>query len=412
MSTFSSNQGTKSGVMQRIMSILVTKSGRKGGILDQAKIFKHTLSLLLLLFSSWLPLQAQPNTNMEPEIVLDAAAEASPAKAYIKTFWKYIAKLKQAKETGVYSSLNTTIRNAATAINNVKLKDPKYNIAALQNELKQYENLSQNVENQRIEGRHNYAEAAKFLSDFPDASTLNLTGKDDVKAAIVAHDQKLEEFKQKQAAFMASNPDPGAIQQYESRFESKANSYLVQPEDLVAEFNKAEYYETGLGIHRYALVHQVYWTTVASMYTNNAKIQEAAQKADQVFKKMPNPDNMKAVFQQNKAARLKKTFMPPAAVQNPALESEFRRIFNGLNKGETIVKINPRYRDWQVFKSELTGMVTERKYGAYLLVKRGDGTCKLYELIIIQDHLATGYGQSRLDRMEIVEPEFLCENVR
>jgi hypothetical protein len=45
MSTFLSNQGTKSGVMQRIMSILATQDGRKGAILDQAKIFKHTLKV-------------------------------------------------------------------------------------------------------------------------------------------------------------------------------------------------------------------------------------------------------------------------------------------------------------------------------------------------------------------------------
>jgi hypothetical protein len=375
-------------------------------------IKRLSVGLFLLLLSSWLPLQAQPNTNMEPEIVLDAAAEASPAKAYIKTFWKYIAKLKQAKETGVYSSLNTTIRNAATAINNVKLKDPKYNIGQLQQELKQYENLSQTVETGRIETRNNFMASSEFLSNFPGADALNFTGKDDVKAAIAAHDQQLNEFKQKQATFLANNPDQGALKQYESKFESKANGYLLQNEDLVGQFNKAEYYETGLHLYRYALVHQVYWATVAGIYPNNAKIQEAGQAADQVFKKLPNPDNMKAVFQQNKAARLKKTFMPPAAVQNPALENDFRRIFNGLNKGETIVKINPRYRDWQVFKNELTGMVTERKYGAYVLVKRSDGTCKLYELIIIQDHLATGYGQSRLDRLEIVEHEFLCENVK
>jgi hypothetical protein len=43
MSTFSASRGAKSGVMQRIMSIFVTKDGWKGAIFDQAKIFKQTL---------------------------------------------------------------------------------------------------------------------------------------------------------------------------------------------------------------------------------------------------------------------------------------------------------------------------------------------------------------------------------
>jgi hypothetical protein len=44
MSTFSPRQGAKSGVMQRIMSIFVTKHGRKGAILGRAKICQQTLS--------------------------------------------------------------------------------------------------------------------------------------------------------------------------------------------------------------------------------------------------------------------------------------------------------------------------------------------------------------------------------
>jgi hypothetical protein len=47
MSTFSASQGAKSGVMQRIMSIFVTQDSRKGAILVQAEIFKHTLYTII-----------------------------------------------------------------------------------------------------------------------------------------------------------------------------------------------------------------------------------------------------------------------------------------------------------------------------------------------------------------------------
>jgi hypothetical protein len=46
--SFSSSRGGKSGVMQRIMSIFPTKDGRKKAIIGQSKIFKHTLSMLLV----------------------------------------------------------------------------------------------------------------------------------------------------------------------------------------------------------------------------------------------------------------------------------------------------------------------------------------------------------------------------
>jgi hypothetical protein len=347
----------------------------------------------------------------EPEIVLDAAAESSPAKVYIKTFWKYIAKLKLAKESGIHSSLNTNIRNASMALNNIKLKDAKYDIAPLQQELKQYEGLSETAAANVRDDRNNLNSASSFLSNLRRTDLLDFTNTGDLNSSIAAHDQKINAFKQGQEAFSASNPHPLALSQHESHFESKADNFVSHPEDIINQFSKCEYYDTGVGIYRHALSKQAYWQVLARLYPNNAKIQAASQAAEKVFSQLKKPEEMRSVFQQNKANRLKNTFMPPAAIRNEALENDFRRVFNGLGTGESIVKLNIRNREWYVIKNDLTGLVTARQHAAYILAKRRDGTCKLYELIIIQDHLATGYDQSRKD-LQIVEHEFLCENVR
>lgn len=343
---------------------------------------------------------------------LDAAAESSPAKSFIASFWKAIDKLKAASAVQQYHLYYSNITSADANLRNIKMRDPTYDTKPLEAELDKYKAEQQGNNSQRETTRDLAVNTIRFLSDLFESDQTSYSTNLNLEQGIPAHQEKLQAFTDKVNQFLASNPDQAVIKSKESIATQKAN---FVPEK-VAEYEKSINENTsksGLTTHRELVAMGVYWSAIVKIFPNLPAPATASQVVKAALGRLGSEAQMLAKFNKNEVEKMKNTKMPAAVTVNPALEADFKRAIAEMGWKESIVKINLLNRDWTTLYHSITGNIIARTQEAAVAAKLKDGNCILYSFTIVQEYTGAGkYGASKHYADSVLADKFLCENAK
>lgn len=359
---------------------------------------------------------AAPTTNNTSTTgtTLDATAESSPAKSFISSFWKSIDKLKAASAAQQYHLYSSSISSAETNLNNIKMRDPAYNLQPLESELAKYKAEYKSHNNQRTTSRDNAANTVRYLSSLfrDDPTDYISTGVDNMEADIAKHKEKLQAFKDKCDQFLASNPDPAQIKEWETH----ANQDAAIVPNEVTKLEKSIEANTGkhgLVTYQDLLSLDAFWTVVCKIYPNLSAPATALQSVKAALTRLGTEAQMLAKFQKNLTEKIKNARMPAATHSDANIDAEFKKAFANMGWGETILKINLLSNDWSTLYHTVTGNIIARSYRAAIGAKQPNGNCIIYDFTIVQEHTGAGkYGASKRYEHGVFADQCLCENIR
>jgi hypothetical protein len=317
--------------------------------------------------------------------------ESSPAKSYIKKFWEYVEKMEAAPND--LNILGTNSRAAATAINNIKMKDKSYDVAPLETELSKWKEAYEVARTGGETQRGATTDVAALFRLLYQVKTN--VAQQEIDAKIL----EIEEYKVKTAELVALNVDPtdkmnaAIIVNAKSRItvdlktiDQNIKLWEANMNMIVDEKPARAYYL----MIQYELAH---WDALRQgPFAERAQLEAGYQKVADMVNRIGSLEKVLAKGKANAAQLLKNTKMPPALVQNPELEKLFRQTFEDTGWGETIVKINLLDRDWKAIRNEVTGVLEARTQRAAIASKNKSGTYTLYNYFTIQqDYLGNGF---------------------
>jgi hypothetical protein len=317
--------------------------------------------------------------------------ESSPAKSYIKKFWEYVEKMEAAPND--LNILGTNSRAAATAINNIKMKDKSYDVAPLETELSKWKEAYEVARTGGETQRGATTDVAALFRLLYQVKTN--VAQQEIDAKIL----EIEEYKVKTAELVALNVDPtdkmnaAIIVNAKSRItvdlktiDQNIKLWEANMNMIVDEKPARAYYL----MIQYELAH---WDALRQgPFAERAQLEAGYQKVADMVNRIGSLEKVLAKGKANAAQLLKNTKMPPALIQNPELEKLFRQTFEDTGWGETIIKINLLDRDWKAIRNEVTGVLEARTQRAAIASKNKSGTYTLYNYFTIQqDYLGNGF---------------------
>ena len=338
--------------------------------------------------------------------------EASPAKSYIKKFWEYVEKMEAAPTD--LNILGTNSRAAATAINNIKMKDKGYDVSPLEAELSKWQ--------QAYEGARNGGETQRgATNDVAALFKLLYQVKTNVaQQEIESKLQEIEIYKTKTAEMVALNVDPT----------DKFNAAIINNTlprikvDLQTIDKNVKLWEDNMNMivderparaYYYMIQFEhAHWDALRKgPFAENAQLEAGYQKVTDMVNRIGSLEMVLAKGKVKAAELLKNTKMPPAVVKNEAIENIFSEAYKSMAGGNgTIVKIHLLDRDWQAFRNEVTGILEGRRMRAAIAAKMPSGSYILYNNFLIhQDYLGSGYSNN--SQVLLYEgTEILPENIK
>jgi hypothetical protein len=337
--------------------------------------------------------------------------EASPAKSYIKKFWEYVEKMEAAPTD--LNILGTNSRAAATAINNIKMKDKGYDVAPLETELKKWQ--------QAYEGARNGGETQRGATNDV-AALFKLLYQVKTNVAQQEIDAKLleiEEYKSKTTELVTLNVDPtdkfNAVIINNALPRVKVDLQTIDKNVKLWEDNMNMIVDERPARAYYTMIQfeHAHWDALRKgPFAEKAQLEAGYQKVTEMVNRIGSLEKVLAKGKANAAELLKNTKMPPALVQNGEMEKLFRQTFEDAGWGETIIKINLLDRDWKAIRNEITGVVEARTQRAAIASKDKTGAYTLYNYFTIQqDYLGgTFSNQARIIYHE--STKILPENIK
>jgi hypothetical protein len=337
--------------------------------------------------------------------------EASLAKSYIKKFWEYVEKMEAAPTD--LNILGTNSRAAATAINNIKMKDKGYDVSPLETELSKWQ--------QAYEVARNGGESQRGATNDV-AALFKLLYQVKTNVAQQEIDSKLQEieiYKSKTAEMVALNVDPT----------DKFNAAIINNTlprikvDLQTIDKNVKLWEDNMNMivderparayyHMIQFEHAHWDALRKGPFAEKAQLEAGYQKVTDMVNRIGSLETVLARGKAKGSELLKNTKMPPALVQNAELEKLFRQTFEDAGWGETIIKIHLLDRDWKAIRNEVTGVLEARTQRAAIVSKDKTGAYTLYNFFTIQqDYLGNAFShQAKIIYHE--STKILAENIR
>lgn len=364
---------------------------------------KSVLSLWLLLFSFYAAGQPAENPRVKP--FLDKFQKSM----------EEIRKIEAANPPNKTVACKIHADNAMTAIGHIKKRDPNYDVASLEAQVKPYIEAQQKA----VEAHNTRVAAGSFHSGsspyscsslFSATTTTEFRQAGNLEEDIRQHIQVLKEYEERVEVLLRDYRD--GVEACLPHIRNTADGSIM----LIAKYKKeAETYDEkgAKAAYRELVGEHTYWNAARRIYPDLPQAAEVYRLASEALAALGSMEQVVAKAASRRMERLKNTFMPAAVVKNAALEAEFREAFAAEGWGETIVKIHILSRDWSVLRNNLTGVILGRIQTAAICAKKKSGECILYEYTIRQDHTGGGYsGTSRRHSHGIIEAEFLCENAK
>ena len=337
--------------------------------------------------------------------------EASPAKSYIKKFWEYVEKMEAAPTD--LNILGTNSRAAATAINNIKMKDKGYDVSPLEAELSKWQ---QAYEGARIGGETQRGATNDVAALF---KLLYQVKTNVAQQEIESKLQEIEIYKTKTAEMVALNVDPT------DKFNAAVinNALPCVKVDLQTIDKNVKLWEDNMNMIVDERPARAYYTMIQfehahwdalrkGPFAEKAQLEAGYQKVSDMVNRIGSLEKVLAKGKAKGAELLKNTKMPPALVQNTELEKLFRQTFEDAGWGETIVKINLLDRDWKAIRNEITGVVEARTQRAAIASKNKNGAYTLYNYFTIQQDYLGGNFSNQAKIIFHESTQILPENIK
>lgn len=354
-----------------------------------------------------------------------------PAKAQVNSFWKQIEKMRSHdKEDNKQVVFSSAIQSAQSALNNTKMKDPSYNTSNMEKALKECQDVYNSLASGKEDLRSSRLTTLKTLNMFFERGNRNLctydfnsqeTDEEKIKR-VRNNDDSLAKYKNMSIAYVSESKDE-LIYQDQLKKVIKIASGFQKPYDTKSKW------PSGLGvmIHMedpentwslgiFTFVQEVkYWEAyffaAKTIYPNVPELGIAYEWCFKAKEQIGTTDVVLAKIGKSQADYLKKVKFPAPKVNDPALEAEFKKLFNEMGYKETIVKVSIQSTDWTIDRNELTGVIIGRSKQAFIATKTADGTCYVTEFWIFQDYNGNGYGSFRNVTANSYRSKIACENI-
>ncbi len=337
--------------------------------------------------------------------------EASPAKSYIKKFWEYVEKM-EAAPTDI-NILGTNSRAAATAINNIKLKDKNYDVSPLETELIKWQQAYEVARNGGETQRNTTNDKEALFKLLYQVNTNVAQQEIDIKL------QEIEIYKSKTAEMVAMNIDPN--DKYNAAIINntlprvKADLQNIEKNVKLWEDNMNMIVEERPARSYYHMIQyeHAHWDALRKgPFTEKTQLEAGYVKITELLKRIGSIETVIAKGKARGEELIKNTKMPSAIRQDADTEQVFRQALTDNGWKEKIVKIHLIDRDWKAIRNEVTGVLEARTQRAAIAVQTKNGDYLLYNYLTIQqDYLGNNYS----NQAKIVYHEsspILLENIK
>jgi len=378
--------------------------------------------------------KAQPTaiSNTTWTIQIPPKDTTSKAKAQINGFWKQIEKMHNHTDASnkqvVFSS---AIQSAKSALNNTKMKDPAYNTLEMEKALAECEGVYNGIASSKEDTRTANIVTLKKMQVFFETGYKNLVTyefnsieSDAEKIQRVRNnDDSLKKYKSMAEQFAMEDKDPTiyndrlvSIKNVAKSFQAPYNSQEKWPPGL-GNMRLLEDPTNSWGLGTFTLIQEVkrweaYFYAAKVIYPNIPEIEKAYEWCTKAVKQIGTTDDVLLKINKINSDYLKSVKLPSAKVNDPALEGDFKRLFNEMGYKETIVKVNIQSTDWVIDRNELTSVIIGRSKQAYIATKAADGTCYITEFWIFQDYNGSGYGNFRNVTANSFRSATDCSNIQ
>ncbi len=363
--------------------------------------------MLLLSFIISLKIMAQP-----------IAGYTGKAKTFVENFWKLADDIKKgetAASNGKTPSFKILLDRAKVQLKYVKTKDPAYDVTAMEQFIKPYEEGVAAVfqeRNNAFDGKVRHSNkngdgcAGIFMADNDVA--MPATGNEE--ADIVSHIKQLEEYNEKVKKVLAGSMV--GVEVCEDYLKTMSEAAKKRIDGYIKEMQRE--FVINVKIAYRQLVGEIsYWDAATKVYPTMQEAADVLKKAKNALAAEGTMEDVAAKAFKKKQDRLKNTFMPKAVVVNAALEAEFKEAFVNEGWNETIIKINITSREWSIIRHAVSGAIICRTQSAAIVAKQKNGNCILYDFTIKQQYTGSGYsGVSSRYTHDVYESEFFCENAK
>jgi hypothetical protein len=367
-----------------------------------------TVLLAVLIFFAALTGKAQPDDYN------------GPAKITVKAFWEGVAKLENSITNGGSSLDGDNLVGLFRKIDDIKKKDPAYNVSALESKVKELAAgmgkikkknegaVQDNRDKTKIYNKVNELLRSLFEVSV-NVSTYDLAK---VQETIAAYKKRTDELL---GMDMSQNKrDLERELRYINASAKHAEKDLAELETHVrgainADYALAEYYELQF--------NQAHWDAAQRVYPAEESFKTAYQLATKLLKGLGSPDDIKAMASKSKEQKIKDTRVPVGVVTDAALEKLFVETFNKYHGEEfkgTAFKAVILSNDWSVERHEVTGIVTGRIRKGAVVYKGKDGKCYLVmSFFIRQEYVGSSFLANTLSAYPVMGSyEMICANVK
>lgn len=340
------------------------------------------------------------------------------AKTFVDNFWKLADEIKKGGtggSNGKTPSYKILLDRAKVQLKYVKTKDPAYDVSAMEQFLKPYEEgvaADLKERNDAFDGkvRHSNPNADGCASIFMAAADVAMprTGNTDVD--IANHKKQIDEYNEKVQKVLTGSLAGAEVCE---DFLKSISAQAIKNIDGYLKETQKEFVVNAKYAYRDIVGAEAFWGAAHKVYPTIQEVAQAHQKAKEALASLGSMEEVAAKAFKKKQDRLKNTFMPKAVVVSTALEAEFKEAFVNEGWNESIIKIHITSREWDIIRHAVSGAIICRTQSAAIVAKQKDGNCIMYNFTIKQQYTGGGYSSvsSRYSH-DVYETEFFCENAK
>ncbi len=347
---------------------------------------------------------------------------AGPAKMYVTNYYKQAEDAKTNIQRQIFTGAQNKIEQMEKSLAQLKTKDPSYNTAAMEAEIKNFkaamETEKYNIENANAAGDNKAASeeaAAKVLKEIFGMDNLDFrTDQFPLRAMIVQkHKASLQSYLALSAKASAS-----ALEGYRKNndvfFLTHTNTTLKKFENFLPTAKGTDWIE---GIYYSLQYHQSFWDAAQKIYPQENDFAAMYQKVTAFVNKAGSMENMKGKGNANNTEYIKNTKLPVAVVKDAKLEKVLIDDFNkkyGTSNNVSALKAVLTQDGWSTLRNSISGAVIGRERTAKVAYKGSDGKCYVLTdyVFIREEYIGSSFTNTKAVFNWLDGKEMLCENVK
>jgi len=317
-----------------------------------------------------------------------------PAKPFVNSFWKMAEMTRPLAEKGI-SNAASRIDNMDKTIGIIKEKDPAYNTASMIEEVKKLREMLQSKSG-AYEKEKEQAKVQKEKEQQENEGKIKLSRVTQTKITELLEflfgrnndNLNRAEVKAKTDELLSLDwSGYGNFEVWVKRIRQKAAEAQKRYPKLEIICKEETRAVEAQRWYRIFQSYQSYWDAAQNVFPEEEGFKKTYGLITNVLNGLGTEDNLLTLIAKNYKQKVKDTRLPAAKVKDAALEKLFMdaynkmysESFNGRATKAIIVS-----EDWQIQRSELTGIVTGRLRKGAIVYKNAEGQCRLIDEFFIQ----------------------------